>query len=393
MKNISTLFFLSALTVLVACGGKDNSVAGKKAQLEQLKKEALALNANIATLEKELAAQGGSATQQAVVVTIAPVVAQDFNHFIEIQGKVESESVSFVTPRAGGGQVKAVFVKRGDRVKKGQILLQLDNSLIRQSVAAATQNIETVKAQAALAKSVYEKQKNLWEQNIGSEIQLLTAKTNAEALGSQLKAAMEQLGMAKDQLAYTTVRSDVDGVAEEVNIKVGEIFMGAGQLKVVNTDRLKLTSQVPENYAGKIKVGTDVSLIFPDLNKTMDTKLTVVGNVIDPLSRSFFVEAKLPVNKDFRPNQLAQVKIKDYTKKNAISIPINIVQNDDKGKFVYVAATENGKLVARKRPVTIGEFYANSIEILSGINAGEQVVTEGYQSLFDGQLLTVSTSK
>ncbi len=393
MKNISTLFFLSALTVLVACGGKDNSVAGKKAQLEQLKKDALALNANIATLEKELAAQGAGATQQAVVVTIAPVVAQDFNHFIEIQGKVESESVSFVTPRAGGGQVKAVFVKRGDRVKKGQILLQLDNSLIKQSVAAATQNIETVKAQAALAKSVYEKQKNLWEQNIGSEIQLLTAKTNAEALGSQLKAAMEQLGMAKDQLAYTTVRSDVDGVAEEVNIKVGEIFMGAGQLKIVNTDRLKLTSQVPENYAGKIKVGTDVSLIFPDLDKTMDTKLTVVGNVIDPLSRSFFVEAKLPVNKDFRPNQLAQVKIKDYTKKNAISIPINIVQNDDKGKFVYVAATENGKLVARKRPVTIGEFYANSIEILSGINAGEQVVTEGYQSLFDGQLLTVSSSK
>ncbi|MFZ9403825.1 MAG: efflux RND transporter periplasmic adaptor subunit [Sediminibacterium sp.] len=393
MKNISTLFFLSALTVLVACGGKDNSVAGKKAQLEQLKKDALALNASIAALEKDLTAQGAGTTQQAVVVTIAPVVAQDFNHFIEIQGKVESESVSFVTPRAGGGQVKAVFVKRGDRVKKGQILLQLDNSLIKQSVAAATQNIETVKAQAALAKSVYEKQKNLWEQNIGSEIQLLTAKTNAEALGSQLKAAMEQLGMAKDQLSYTSVRSDVDGVAEEVNVKVGEIFMGAGQLKVVNTDRLKLTSQVPENYAGKIKVGTDVSLIFPDLNKTMDTKLTVVGNVIDPLSRSFFVEAKLPVNKDFRPNQLAQVKIKDYTKKNAISIPINIVQNDDKGKFVYVAATENGKLVARKRPVTIGEFYANSIEILSGINAGEQVVTEGYQSLFDGQLLTASTNK
>ena len=393
MKNISTLFFLSALTVLVACGGKDNSVAGKKAQLEQLKKDALALNASIAALEKDLTAQGAGTTQQAVVVTIAPVVAQDFNHFIEIQGKVESESVSFVTPRAGGGQVKAVFVKRGDRVKKGQILLQLDNSLIKQSVAAATQNIETVKAQAALAKSVYEKQKNLWEQNIGSEIQLLTAKTNAEALGSQLKAAMEQLGMAKDQLSYTSVRSDVDGVAEEVNVKVGEIFMGAGHLKVVNTDRLKLTSQVPENYAGKIKVGTDVSLIFPDLNKTMDTKLTVVGNVIDPLSRSFFVEAKLPVNKDFRPNQLAQVKIKDYTKKNAISIPINIVQNDDKGKFVYVAATENGKLVARKRPVTIGEFYANSIEILSGINAGEQVVTEGYQSLFDGQLLTASTNK
>lgn len=393
MKHISKVFFLSILSLAVACGGKDNSIEGKKASLESLKKQALELNAQIANLEKELAKSGAGATTQAVVVNISPVVAQDFNHYIEIQGKIESESVSFVTPRAGGGQVKAVYVKRGDKVKKGQLLLQLDNSLIKQSVAAAAQNIETVKAQAALAKSVYEKQKNLWEQNIGSEIQLLTAKTNAEALSSQLKAAMEQLGMAKDQLAFTSIYSDVDGVAEEVNVKVGEIFMGAGQLKIVNTDRLKLTSQVPENYAGKINVGTDVTLIFPDLDKTLDTKLTVVGRVIDPLSRSFFVEAKLPMDKNFRPNQLAQVKIKDYTKKNAISIPINIVQNDDKGKFVYVAANENGKLVARKRMVTTGEFYANAIEILSGLAAGEQVVTEGYQNIFDGQNLTVNTNK
>jgi len=393
MKKISKLFFLSILSLAVACGGKDNSIEGKKASLENLKKQALELNAQIANLEKELAKAGAGATAQAVVVNISPVVAQDFNHYIEIQGKIESESVSYVTPRAGGGQVKAVYVKRGDKVKKGQLLLQLDNSLIKQSVAAAAQNIETVKAQAALAKSVYEKQKNLWEQNIGSEIQLLTAKTNAEALGSQLKAAMEQLGMAKDQLAFTSIYSDVDGVAEEVNVKVGEIFMGAGQLKIVNTDKLKLTSQVPENYAGKINVGTDVTLIFPDLDKTLDTKLTVVGRVIDPLSRSFFVEAKLPMDKNFRPNQLAQVKIKDYTKKNAISIPINIVQNDDKGKFVYVAANENGKLVARKRMVTTGEFYANAIEILSGLAAGEQVVTEGYQNIFDGQNLTVNTNK
>lgn len=392
MKNISIILTSASIVLLTACGN-DNSIEGKKANLENLKKQALELNAQIANLEKDLAKNGAGTAAQAVVVNITPVVAQDFNHYIELQGKIESESVSFVTPRAGGGQVKAVFVKRGDRVKKGQLLLQLDNTLIKQSVAAAAQNIETVKAQAALAKSVYEKQKNLWEQNIGSEIQLLTAKTNAEALGSQLKAALEQLGMAKDQLAFTSIKSDVDGVAEEVNIKVGEIFMGAGQLKIVNMDRLKLTSQVPENYAGKIKVGTDVNLIFPDLNKTIDSKLIVVGNVIDPLSRSFFVEAKLPMDKNFRPNQLAQVKIKDYTKKNAISIPINIVQNDDKGKFVYVATTEKGQLIARKRMVTIGEFYANAVEILSGLNAGEQVVTEGYQNIFDGQFLTVSNNK
>jgi RND family efflux transporter MFP subunit len=388
MKLSLKIFTLGLIMMGVACGSGNNSIEAKKAGLEKLKKQALELNAQIATLEKEIAKAGGKDQAVASLVVIAPIVNQDFNHFIEIQGKVESESVSFVTPRAGGGQVKAIFVKRGDRVRKGQLLLQLDNSLIKQSAAAAAQNLETVKAQAALAKSVYEKQKNLWEQNIGSEIQLMTAKTNADATASQLKAATEQLGMVKDQLAYTSVYSDVDGVAEEVNVKVGELFGGAGQIKVVNTEKLKLTSLVPENYAGKIKVGTEATLVFPDIQKTLDTKLAVVGSVIDPLSRSFFVEAKLPIDKNFRPNQLVQVKIKDYTKKNAIIIPINLIQNDDKGKFIYVAVTENGKLVAKKRAVTIGEFYGNNIEILSGLNSGEQMITEGYQSLYDGQFVS-----
>jgi len=388
MKYIATILTITLSTILIACGGSSDSIAAKKASLEQLKKQALDINAKITLLENELEKSGAADESKAVLVNVDSVRTKDFNHFIELQGKVESESVSFVTPRAGGGQVKAIYVKRGDRVKKGQLLLQLDNSLIKQSAAAATQNIETIKAQAALAKSVYEKQKNLWDQNIGSEIQLLTAKTNAEATSSQLKAAMEQLGMVRDQLAYTSVYSDVEGVAEEVNIKVGEMFMGAGQLKIVNTDHLKLTAQVPENYAGKIKVGTEVNLNFPDIQKTFDAKLAVVGNVIDPLSRSFYVESKLPLDKNLRPNQLVQVKIKDYTNKNAISIPVNLVQNDDKGKFVYVAVKEKGKLIARKKMIVIGSFYGDEIEVLSGLTAGEIVITEGYQSLFDGQNLS-----
>ena len=388
MKNSLKLFTISLVIMSLACGGGSNPIEAKKASLEKLKKQALELNGKIASLEKELEQAGAKDQAKAVLVSIAPIINQDFNHFIELQGKVESESVSYITPRAGGGQVKALYVKRGDRVRKGQLILQLDNSMVKQSAAAAAQNIETIKAQAALAKSVYEKQKNLWEQNIGSEIQLMTAKTNADASASQLKAATEQLGMVNQQLSYTSVYSDVDGVAEEVNVKVGDLFGGPGQIKIVNTDKLKLTSQIPENYAGKVKVGTEATLVFPDINKTIETKLGVVGVVIDPLSRSFYVESKLPIDKDFRANQLVQVKIKDYTKTNAIIIPINLIQNDEKGKFIYVAASENGKLIARKRAVTIGEFYANNIEILSGLAAGEQMVTEGYQSLFDGQNLT-----
>ena len=388
MKNSLKLFTISLVIMSLACGGGSNPIEAKKASLEKLKKQALALNGQIASLEKELEQAGAKDQAKAVLVSIAPIINQDFNHFIELQGKVESESVSYITPRAGGGQVKALYVKRGDKVRKGQLILQLDNSMVKQSAAAAAQNIETIKAQAALAKSVYEKQKNLWEQNIGSEIQLMTAKTNADASASQLKAATEQLGMVNQQLSYTSVYSDVDGVAEEVNVKVGDLFGGPGQIKIVNTDKLKLTSQIPENYAGKVKVGTEATLVFPDINKTIETKLGVVGAVIDPLSRSFYVESKLPIDKDFRANQLVQVKIKDYTKTNAIIIPINLIQNDEKGKFIYVATSENGKLIARKRAVTIGEFYANNIEILSGLAAGEQMVTEGYQALYDGQNLT-----
>ena len=390
MKSFATLFTLSLLVLATACGSGDNTIEAKQKSLASLKKQALELNAKIIALEKEVEKAGGASAAKAILVGIDTIQTETFTHYIELQGKVESESVSYITPRAGGGQVRAIYINRGDRVKKGQLILQLDNTLIKQSAAAATQNIETLKSQAALAKSVYEKQKNLWEQNIGSEIQLMTAKTNADAMASQLRAAMEQLGMVKDQLAFTSIYSDVDGVAEEVNVKVGELFMGPGQIKIVNTTKLKLTAQVPENYAGKVKVGTELTLTFPDIQKTINNKVNVLGNVIDPLNRSFYIESKLPIDNNFRPNLLAQVKIKDYEKQNAISIPVNLLQNDEKGKFVYVAVIEAGKMFARKKMVATGEFYGNNIEVLSGLAAGDILVSEGYQSIYDGQLITTS---
>jgi RND family efflux transporter MFP subunit len=390
MKTFATLFTISLLVLVTACGGGDNTVEAKQKSLASLKKQALDLNAQIVALEKEVEKAGGASAAKAILVATDTIQAETFTHYIELQGKVESESVSYITPRAGGGQVRAIYIRRGDRVKRGQLILQLDNSMIKQSAAAATQNIETLKSQAALAKAVYEKQKNLWEQNIGSEIQLMTAKTNADALASQLRAANEQLGMVKDQLAFTSIYSDVDGVAEEVNVKVGDLFMGPGQIKIVNTTKLKLTAEVPENYAGKVKIGTELTLTFPDIQKTIYNKVNVLGNVIDPLSRSFYIESKLPVDNNFRPNLLAQVKIKDYEKKDAISIPVNLLQNDEKGKFVYVAVIEAGKMFARKKMVVTGEFYGNNIEVIGGLAAGEILITEGYQSIYDGQLISTS---
>ena len=194
------------------------------------------------------------------------------------------------------------------------------------------------------------------------------------------------------QLGQYNVYAPMSGVAETVNIRVGETFSAqtatmAG-IRIVNTNDLKVTANVPENYLGQVKEGSNIRINFPDINKVINAKVSVTGKVIDPNSRSFYIEAHLPADNNFRPNQIAVVQIQDYSNKGAITIPVNTLQTDENGKFVLVAANENGKLIARKRPVTMGKMYDNKLEITSGLKAGDQIITEGYQGLYDGQLIT-----
>jgi RND family efflux transporter MFP subunit len=200
------------------------------------------------------------------------------------------------------------------------------------------------------------------------------------------------LNLAKEQLSFSSVTSDVDGVADDVNVRVGETFMGmigaTPQIRIVNTANLKASAQIPENYLGKVGVGTPVKITLPDLNRDIDAKVTASGKLIDPINRSFFIEAKIPTDKSFRPNQIALVRIQDYTAQDAITIPVNTLQTDDKGRFVMVAVKENGKQIARKKQVTIGELYGNKLEVKSGLQAGDVIISDGFQNLYDGQLLT-----
>ena len=392
-KFIQIIFIASAVT-LASCGAKSGNkngdLAEKKTKLEELKKQQLTIAASIGDLEKEIAKLDPAAAKEekAKLVSLTTIAPETFSHYIDLQGKVESENISFISPRGQGGQVKAIFVKRGEYVNKGQLLLQLDDAIAKQSVVAAERGIETIKSQLAFAKNIYQKQKNLWDQNIGTEVQLITAKNNVESLDNQLKSAEAQLKITKEQLQFTSVYSDVSGVAEDVNVKVGELFMGVGQIKIVNTSNLKVTTQIPENYINKVGVGSPVKISLPDLKKTIDSKISISGKLIDPNSRSFYVEAKIPADKDFYPNQLAMVRILDYTVNNAISVPVNTLQSDEKGKYIMVAAKENGKLIAKKRMVTVGEFYGDQLEVKTGLQAGDQVITDGFQSLYDGQLIT-----
>ncbi len=395
-KLLQLIAVIAAITGMVACGNKDQNkvLLEKKEALEKLRAQQTKLAKEITTLEGEIAKlDTSSKTEKGKLVTISVLKEESFTHYIDLQGKIESENVSMVTPRGGPGQVKAVLVKRGDVVKKGQLLIKLDDAIARQSLLAAQQNLETLKTQLAFTKNIYLKQKNLWEQNIGTEVQYISAKNNYETVDNQLKTAQEQLKITKEQLDFTNVTAEISGVLDEVNVRVGETFTGVSasgtsQLKIVNTEHLKITTQVPENYLNKVAVGTAVKVSLPDINKTIDANISVAGRLIDPSNRSFFTEAKIPSDKDFHPNQVAIVKIQDYAVAKSIIVPVNTIQSDEKGKFIMTAVKEGAKLVARKRTVIIGQLYGDVLEIKSGLKAGDTIVTEGYQSLYEGQVLT-----
>lgn len=394
MQKILSIIIISATFTLMSCGSKSDGNAllnEKKAKLEELKKQQTKVEVDITLLEKEIAKLDTSAgkNEKAKLVALTAVSPAAFTHYIDLQGKVEAVNISYVTPRGGmGGQVKELFVKKGDVVSKGQLLLKLDDAVAKRNLQFGQKGLQTIKTQLAFAQTLYQKQKNLWDQNIGTEVQLITAKNNVESLENQIKANEEQLKISEEQVNFTNVYAEVSGIADDVNVRVGEFFNGANQIRIVNTSDLKITTQIPENYLGKVSVGTHVKVTLPDINKTIDARITVAGKLIDANNRSFFVEAKIPADKSFYPNQIALVKIQDYAATNAITVPLNTIQTDDKGKFVLIAVTENGRLVAKKKPVTVGELYGDIQEIKGGLQTGDQVITDGYQSLYDGQLIT-----
>ena len=401
MQKIILIIFLTVTITLISCGGNNSgaTLADKKAEVEKLKKEQSALADKIKSIEKEIAKSDTAAAKEdiAKLVGLSPVTTQNFSHYIDLQGKVDADDISYISPRLGPGQVRAIYVKKGDFVKKGQLLLKLDDAIVRQQVVAAKQNTETLKTQLNFAKDLYNRRNNLWKQGIGTEIELINARTNVESLEKQLNFADESIKIQQEQLSGANVYSNVDGIADEVNVRVGEIFSGftgnMPQIKVVNTSSLKLVTDVPENYSGKVKVGSTIVVSMPDVNKTFYTHVFLSGKTIDPNNRSFRVEAKLPYDGLIRPNQIALVKILDYTATNAITIPVNTVGTDEKGKYVFIAVTEGGKLIARKKQIIVGELYSQLIEVKNGLTAGEQLITEGFQNIYDGQLLKTDMKK
>jgi len=406
MKHLTQIFAVLLITaILVSCGAngkkdKASEVAEMKAKIEKLRVQKDKTDEAIQKLQAELEKLDSSAVNQAKLrlVSVSPVATADFKHYIDLQGTVDAKNTSYIAPRGMGGLVKAIYVKEGQQVKKGQLLLKLDDAIMQQQVAAARQQLGGIKTQLAFAKNLYQRQKNLWDQGIGTEVQLITAKTNVETLENQLKSAEEQVKVAVEQLNTTNVMSDVDGIADVVNIRPGEQFTGmtaAGpQIKIVNKNSLKVVTNIPENYLTKVHKGSPVIISIPDAQKEFNVVISLISQSIDATQRGFIAEATIPSDPALKPNQTAIVRINDYNAPNAVVVPVNTVQNDETGKFVYLVNTRpGGKTVAVKQPVTAGEVYGNNMEIKTGLKAGDQLITEGFQNVYNGQTVSITSQQ
>jgi len=370
-------FFLLPVTAIVmaSCGGgQKNSKAEKEKQLQQLKTDKAKyvedINKKIAALETELGT-GDSARVKDVVIT--PVEASLFEHYIDVQGAVDARENVNVSARVPG-VITNIAVKEGQAVTKGQVLAQVDDQVLRASIAELHTQLE-------LANTLFLKQQNLWNQKIGSEVQYLNAKSNKESLERRL-ATMQ------DQLAQMRIIAPISGTVDAVIAKLGDnAAPGMPAFRVVNASNLKVSASVAEAYAGLVKTGGPVVLNFPDINKEIRTNIGFASRTIDPLSRTINVEVSLKPDATLRPNMIAQLKIIDYSAPDAIVIPVGIIQYAAGKPYVMVAQVQNGKTVAIRRDIQLGRTYNNKAEVKSGLQKGDKVVTTGFQGLNDNDLI------
>ncbi len=371
MKKL--IYSAVAIAIMVSCSQNTD----KNAELQKLKTQRDELNKQITALEAEINPDGQKAEVKPVAVKTIDASECVFDHYIQVQGTVDGDDNIAVSPQMAGIVTK-VYVTEGSFVKKGQLLAELDDQLTRQS-------LEEVNTQLALAANIYEKQAALWEKKIGSEVQYLQAKTNKESLEQRVNTIKEQIKMTK-------IISPINGTVESVPLRVGQMAspgVPTSTIRVINMSVAKISADVSENYASRIKNGDVAIVSFPDIGKEIESKLSFTGRFIDPTNRKFKVECKFSTKEfELRANMIANLKIKDYTNEKAFCLPVNVIQSDQSGKFIFVAAKNSEDWVAEKRYVKPGMDYNGTAEILEGLTAGDKIITTGYQNLNAGSKIT-----
>jgi membrane fusion protein, multidrug efflux system len=368
MKKIFSFILITA--VFAACGGKGDD---KKMQLAALKTQQADLVAKISALEKEVNGSDTTKKEKIKYITAVPLAATIFNNFIELQGAVVAEDEVFINAKVPGS-ISRVYIKVGDRISAGQVVAEIDNDMF-------SSQMDEVKKRWELANEVFQKQESLWKQNIGSEIQYLGAKNNKEALEKTMATLQKSTEMYQ-------IKSPIAGVVDEVQMKVGSgAAPGFPLAKVVNFSKLKVRVDAPETYAGRLRIGNSVQVQFPDIQKEITSKISYIGAGVNPANRTVKVEIPMRSNEPgVLPNMASVVKVVNYSNPNAMVIPINLVQKDLSNQdFVMIEAAGYAKRVN----VKVGQQYGENCEVLTGLKAGDKLVTVGYQDLNDGDKVVI----
>lgn len=389
MKNIKNIFSLLFISILfTSCGGEKNTdsvatvieagdVAKMKTKRDIVLKSYDSIGKILGTLETAISEK--QTLKRLPLVTSYIVNDTLFEHFIDIQGDVDTKENIIIYPEFAG-TLTNIYVKEGQNVSKGQTLARIDDGGLSNQLAQ-------MNTQYQLAKTTFERQKRLWDQKIGSEIQFLQAKANMEGLDNSVKQMQSQLGKTK-------VRAPFSGTVDKIITDQGQVVSpGANQLmRIVSLKNMYVKASIPETYLGTIKKGTSVNVNIPSLGQNIEGKVRQVGSFINPNNRTFEIEINISNKaKLIKPNLVANLEINDYSKANAIIIPDNVIQENAQGdKYVYIISNlENSEGTVIKTKVNLGLSYNSFIEVLDGIKSGDVIVKDGAITMRDGLTVKV----
>lgn len=388
MKNIYFILFF-ILTIFSCTNQKKEAVEDVIAtnNLEKIraKKNELSLKQQVINNQLkqiDLAISKLDTLKKNPLVTSIKIKETIFKHYLELQGNVSTKQLLVIYPEYSG-ILTNVYIKEGQKVKKGQLLGKIDDGGLSQQLAQ-------LKIQANLSKITFQKQSRLWNQKIGSEIQYLQAKSLYEAQ----QQAVNQL---QKQISKTNIRAPFTGTIDDIITEQGSV-VAAGQsqiFRIINLDNMHIETNVPERHIPNVKKNKEAQIEFPVLGKSILAKINQVSDFINPANRTFKIEIAIP-NKDksIKPNLTARIKINDYTNNNALLIPQSIVSENANGQqYIYLVKNKNNQAVAKKVIIETGKTQGDQIEILSGVSNGDEIIQEGARSIKDGQNIKVLNKK
>ncbi|MGB0175704.1 MAG: efflux RND transporter periplasmic adaptor subunit [Owenweeksia sp.] len=367
-----------SIAFLVACQpqAEEGSLEAKQQELQEKQEELSQLKAEISALQDEIADLDTNNEERLAKVEVTTIQPQSFDHFVKLTGTVTSKENIMISAETSG-RVKSIPTNEGQRVGRGTVLVRIDNDIV-------SNQLQEAKASFELAETTYQKRKNLWEQNIGSEIEYLQAKNNFET-------AKSRYAQLQNQYNNTIIKAPINGTVDNISVKEGEyVNMGAPIIRVVDLDRVEIEAELSEEYLPNVKRGDSVKVEIPALGITRKAPVSFVSQVINPDNRSFKIKINLP-NKDglIKPNVLANLMIRDYHSDEALVVPSSCIKKDLKGDFVLVTAEEGGETVVNKKYVTRGKSFGDVTEIKKGLQKDDRVITVGYNQVTAGEKIAI----